>query len=157
MKGKLLTVLLCLTLLLAFTACGNGANPDDESLNEDEQYALDCINDMKSQLLDDGCFTLTGDIYLLKQDFSDGQTIYTVFDYSGTSGYRGPISGKAVYKDGRYCMDLNDEIETDGSTENLDKAIVYRNISLAETDMLDENEEKVVLDTEKIAKALENQ
>lgn len=150
---RLLLIVTLISLSVILMACGSSKPIEDEqySLNDDEQYALDCVKQVPYVTEEDIADNL-GEVYLAKGP--DQSIIYAVVnyttDYNGTTVYR-----EAVFKDGRYYIDANDEFDTsDTTTSNLDKLIAQRDVRLIDMNEQSSDWNIVQIDPEVIKHAL---
>lgn len=124
-----LVIALCMMLIL-LAACG-------PSLSDDEKYMVKCAKQVPGEYNISEDYTITDNPWIIK---TDSQT-YAVIPFSGQTESGSPRFGIAIFVDGDYYMDGMENVPTDsGSTEDLDKLIVLRNINAAESYGFEKNE-----------------
>lgn len=128
-------------------------------LTHDEQWALDCVQDLKSMMNDEDSFRLEDDIVII--DYADGYGVnveknkYTYISYSANNGYGARMKGVAMYKGfifvGKYDDD-SDEIEDIEETETLLKAQIA--LSSYHCGKLKETDSVYIIDKNRIEKKI---
>lgn len=88
------------------------ANLSGSFLNQDEQMAYDAAVELKSMLKDPDSFRLYDDEILIIKSYEDDKSIssiYMIMKYGGANSYGGIVSKQAIFCDGEYIMDYEDE------------------------------------------------
>lgn len=88
-------------------------------LNENEQQVYENCKYLKSIMKNPDSFKLYDDsILFLKHYDEDGYQdfTYSVIKYGGTNGYGALTTSEAIFKDGRYIMDYEDDLDEDDYT-----------------------------------------
>ena len=147
---KTAVILLIISLAILLAACGSA------SLNDDEQYALDCATQIPGVTEADLAENID-EIYIVKDLKESDNTIkYTVIKYY-TDYYGTTALGEAVFKDGSYYIDANDSFDTsDLSESNFNKIVAQRDVRMVDIgeQPVGAEWEIVQIDTEVIKKAL---
>lgn len=104
-----------LVLTIAITLIVVVVVKDKNFLNKYERMAYQQCLDMKNMLKNPDSFKLYDDMVFLQHYDEDGNNDYTyfIFAYGGTNGYGAMIKSEAIFKDGEYIMDYDDDIDDD--------------------------------------------
>lgn len=104
-----------LVLVIAITLIVVVAAKDKNSLNKYERMAYQQCLEMKNMLKNPDSFRLYDDMVFLQHYDEDGYNDYTyfIFEYGGTNGFGAMIKSGAIFKDGEFIMDDNDDIDDD--------------------------------------------
>ncbi len=108
----LVAVALCMVLVIV-TFLGS-------VLNEEEQNGLDCLMQTKRMMKNPDSFKLYDTMFMIKKYDENHQLLYTytIFRYGGTNGYGAMVASTAVFKNGTYLMDLDEELQEDSPNYN---------------------------------------
>lgn len=136
MKRRNNIIVMFFMVMLLLVSCG-------PSLSEDEQYMLKCAKQIPEEYGISKDYTITDNPWVIK---TDSET-YAVIPLSGQTDSGAPRFGIAIFVDGSYFMDGMENVPTDsGSTDDLEKLIVLRNINASDAYGF----EKIEIDKDKI-------
>lgn len=104
-----------LVLAIAITLIVVVVVNNNNSLNKYERVAYQQCLEMKNMLKNPDSFKLYDDMMFLQHYDEDGDNDYTyfIFSYGGTNGYGAMIKSEAIFKDGEYIMDYDEDIDDD--------------------------------------------
>lgn len=83
------------------------------SMSKDEKIAYEAAVELKSMLKDPDSFKLYDEILFLKRNMGDEKpaSFYIIMKYGGANSYGATITRQAIFLDGKYLIDYEDELE----------------------------------------------
>lgn len=125
------------------------------SLNEDEQLAYQNAVEMRSMMRDPDSFKLYDEMFLLKHRDDEGNVdyVYTIFKYGGANGYGAINTHEAIFKDGEYIMNYEDEPDEDDA-DYIEQLMVKADLAIYMLTGDEETWEMVDIDIEKVKKKM---
>lgn len=120
-----------------------------------EQVVRDNAQELRSMMKDPSSFTIYGDIEVIEHQYDDGtSTTLVAIDYSGENSFGGTERDLALFDDGNYLGNYDDDADVSGysSDAEIDEAMALASAKL--TYLLADSDERTTVDGEKIARMI---
>lgn len=108
-------VIACIVLMLLVSIVISG-----NALNENEKYGYECALELKNMMKNPDSFEIFDEIFILKHKYKDEISTYLVLEYGGTNGYGAFVTDYAIFEEGKYIVNLNEDVSKSDS-DYLDK------------------------------------
>lgn len=85
------------------------------NLNNDEKLVYNCAIELRKMLKNPDSFKLYDDTFVLRHYDEDKnlECTYVIITYGATNGYGGIVQSQAIFKNGKYLMNYDDDIDED--------------------------------------------